>query len=226
MLIQHARHGSSADTVSLPSLVFNYIGHTRPAYSGIKFDADGQIYAYLPLGTWSRQATWLQKGAAGAFFLSRTLDKGALFADAHDAIGLITDVTKADPAVVTAADHGMVDGDSVRIENVVGMTELNGNIYEVDSADAPSFELKDTDSSAYTAYASGGVAYVERMAMGTDREYITINEGYGELTVAEITFEIFNAVAVGTPLKSRQYTFQVLLEDIEQPPNQPNWQLP
>jgi len=73
----------------------------------------------------------------------------------------ITAATAADPVVVTATSHGFSDGDQVKIIDVVGMTELNNNIYLVSSKTDHTFELtdlsgNDIDGSEYTAYISGG----------------------------------------------------------------------
>lgn len=53
----------------------------------------------------------------------------------------ITGATTADPVVVTAAAHGFADGDQVRIVEVAGMTELNGNSYFIASVASNTFEL-------------------------------------------------------------------------------------
>lgn len=74
----------------------------------------------------------------------------------------ITGVTKASPAVVTSAAHGLADGRWVRIDGVEGMTELNSKVYEVAAATANTFQLltvpggEPVDSSAFSAYTSGG----------------------------------------------------------------------
>ena len=75
----------------------------------------------------------------------------------------ITNVTQADPAVVTtSAAHGLVYGDEIYIENVVGMTQLNGRRFLVQSApSSTTIELMSTgrnaiDSTGYSAYVSGG----------------------------------------------------------------------
>lgn len=70
----------------------------------------------------------------------------------------ITGATAANPCVVTAASHGFSDGDLIYISGVSGMTELNGTLYEIDNSTTNTFELVGVDSSAYTAYTSGGVA--------------------------------------------------------------------
>ena len=94
------------------------------------------------------------------------------FDDQHDAFyvdsGLsldnaitISGATQADPVVITATGHGLSNGDIVRITNVVGMTELNGNSYEVNGKTANTFKLRttdgdDIDGSDFTEYISGG----------------------------------------------------------------------
>jgi hypothetical protein len=73
----------------------------------------------------------------------------------------ITGATSANPVVITSAAHGFSNGDYVKINGVVGMTELNGNIYKVADKADDTFELTDTDDadidgSAYETYISGG----------------------------------------------------------------------
>lgn len=75
----------------------------------------------------------------------------------------ISGITQANPAVITVvAAHQFQLGDPVNISGVVGMTEINGWFTVSDIT--PSTELKlhayatgvDIDSTAYTAYSSGG----------------------------------------------------------------------
>lgn len=75
----------------------------------------------------------------------------------------ITDITNTNPAVVTSTGHGLSNGDTITIRNVVGMTELNGNRYKVANKTDNTFELTDEDdadidSTAYGVYLSGGEA--------------------------------------------------------------------
>lgn len=117
-----------------------------------------------------------------------TLDTGATiswnFSDATDdasvemeeagdasevAATVINAITAADPgAVTTTANHLLVNGDRVRITGVVGMTELNGNVYTVTKTGATTFTIgvdtSDTDN--YTAYTSDGV--VTQVEAGAD----------------------------------------------------------
>lgn len=88
----------------------------------------------------------------------------------------ITAVTKANPPVVTSASHGLSNGDQIKIDNVVGMTELNGNTYLIADKTDHTFELQttgsvDVDGSAYTTYISGGEA----------REMVVAMSGLGHL---------------------------------------------
>jgi hypothetical protein len=75
----------------------------------------------------------------------------------------ISAITAANPAVVTSSSHGYSNGDFVNISGVVGMTEVNGKTFKVADKTTNTFELQNVDgtdinSSAFTAYSSGGVA--------------------------------------------------------------------
>ena len=52
----------------------------------------------------------------------------------------ITGITNANPAVVSVSNHGLVDGDVVQINGVVGMTEVNGGVFIVNQKTAGTFE--------------------------------------------------------------------------------------
>lgn len=70
----------------------------------------------------------------------------------------ITGVTKAKPAVVSAAAHGFALADVVQLSAIVGMTELNSSTQVVDNPASGTFELAGSDSTGYNAYVSGGIA--------------------------------------------------------------------
>lgn len=106
----------------------------------------------------------------------------------------ITGITQAAPGVVTtSASHGYAAGDKVLIEDVVGMTQLNGNIYTVGTTTTTTFQLKDdnnnnVDTSGYTAYSSGGIAreYLRNINIDAFRsadvgKYILANGGVLEI---------------------------------------------
>jgi len=100
--------------------------------------------------------------------------RDAFFVDAgltHDDPVDISDITSADPVVVTATAHGLTTGDTVLITGIeghtvdgtsYGTTDLNGNKYEVTVTDADHFSLADPltgeniDGSTWPAYTSGG----------------------------------------------------------------------
>ena len=76
----------------------------------------------------------------------------------------ISAITKASPGVVTtSASHNLTAGDYVIIQNVVGMTELNGRQFKVGTVpSATTFQLKDMEgnnfsTSGLTTYASAGI---------------------------------------------------------------------
>lgn len=71
----------------------------------------------------------------------------------------ITNITKANPAVVTySGSDTYANGDSVWIENVGGMTQVNGREFTVANvnAGANTFELSGVNSTGYGTYTSGG----------------------------------------------------------------------
>lgn len=68
----------------------------------------------------------------------------------------ITGITAANPPVLTAAAHGVDPGTPGKIADVVGMVELNGNLYVADAPTEGTLELVGVDATGYTAYGSGG----------------------------------------------------------------------
>ena len=78
----------------------------------------------------------------------------------------ISNITKANPAVVTTAvDNFFTEGALVTITGVVGMTQVNGNSYYANIITANTFSLYSdpslttpVDSSGYSTYTSGGRA--------------------------------------------------------------------
>lgn len=75
-----------------------------------------------------------------------------------DAAKTITDITQDDPGkVTTSTAHGYSNGDVVKIEAVVGMTQVNNLYFTVTVVDADEFTIG-VDTSAYTAYSSAGTS--------------------------------------------------------------------
>lgn len=71
----------------------------------------------------------------------------------------ISGITQASPAVVTATGHGFTTGDTIWIDGVGGMTEINDAAYVIDVQTADTFALVGTDSTGFGAYTSGGTAH-------------------------------------------------------------------
>jgi hypothetical protein len=72
-------------------------------------------------------------------------------------------ITQANPGVVTTSAHGYSNGDEIYIDDIVGMTELNGRNYKVANVTSTTFTLQDLfgndiDTTNLTAYTSGGEA--------------------------------------------------------------------
>jgi hypothetical protein len=74
----------------------------------------------------------------------------------------LSGVTQANPGVfTTSAAHNLSVGQLITITGVVGMTQLNGNTYVVNTTPLSTtftvtFQGSALDTSAYTAYSSGG----------------------------------------------------------------------
>jgi len=87
----------------------------------------------------------------------------------------ISGITQANPGVVTTTSaHGLSDGQAVTLTDVVGMTEVNGNEYRADVLTSTTFALYSdealsttVDTSAFTAYVSGGFATGEASGTGS-----------------------------------------------------------
>ena len=84
----------------------------------------------------------------------------------------LSGATAANPCVITVpSTAGYAAGDGVRIKDVVGMTELNGNMYKVLAVPSSTTASLDVDSSGFTAWSSGGIAY---------NQSLTVNDSGGE----------------------------------------------
>ena len=70
----------------------------------------------------------------------------------------ITQITKTNPVVITAAEHPFSNGDTVVIGGVAGMTNINNIKAVVSSATATTFALTGVDGTSFGVYTSGGTA--------------------------------------------------------------------
>ena len=137
------------------------------------------------------------------FFMPRQFDDqhDAFFVDSGlslDSPVVITGATVANPVVITTGGHSFSDGDQVKIVDVVGMTELNDNLYLVADKDATTFELTDLggtdiDGSAFTTYISSG----EVRVMVTTISGLTHLEGETVAVTADGAARVDNTVSSG-----------------------------
>jgi len=77
---------------------------------------------------------------------------------------VITNITQANPGVVTtSAVHGYTTGDEVGLNEVIGMTEVNGDFFLINVLTTTTFEITDVDgnnidTTSFTAYSSAGIS--------------------------------------------------------------------
>jgi hypothetical protein len=129
----------------------------RPGTKFIGQAKDSSTAVRLLPFTVSRSQTYILE--MGKFYV-RFIKNGSYITETAQSI---TDITQADPAVVTISSHGYSDGDDVVLSGIAGMTELNGRTVRVANSTTNTFEITDLngddiDSSGYTAYSSGGTA--------------------------------------------------------------------
>lgn len=68
----------------------------------------------------------------------------------------IAGATKTNPCAVTVTGHGLATGAMVRIESVVGMTQLNGKVYTITVVDPDTITLDGVDATGFTEWAAAG----------------------------------------------------------------------
>ena len=85
----------------------------------------------------------------------------------------ITGITQANPAVVTSTAHGFLNGDEIYIGAVGGMVQVNNMVFTVANVTTNTFELSGIDSTAFTAYTTGGYAFLNYLTGGqiTERKF-------------------------------------------------------
>lgn len=77
----------------------------------------------------------------------------------------LASATAANPVVVTATSHGLLDGDEVEINGFNEMTEVNGRRFIVANKTTNTFELEDEDGTSYTAESTGGTANLTHVSI-------------------------------------------------------------
>lgn len=103
----------------------------------------------------------------GKFFDELDEQHDAFFVDSgltQDDPKTVSGVTAANPPVVTtSAAHGFSDGDTVRFNNIAGMTELNDQDFTVANKTNTTFELSGIDGTGYTAFENDGLGEVRKL---------------------------------------------------------------
>jgi len=71
----------------------------------------------------------------------------------------ITGATRANPVVITSANHGYTNGQRIYITGVRGMTQINNRSFIVAGRTANTFQLQGVDGRNYSAYTNTGSAH-------------------------------------------------------------------
>lgn len=75
------------------------------------------------------------------------------------AVKVITDInTPSATVTVTSTAHGFSNADTLMFEDIIGPVELNVERFKIENIAANTFDLVNTDGSAFAAYVSGGTA--------------------------------------------------------------------
>jgi hypothetical protein len=121
---------------------------------------------------------------------------------------VISGITKANPAVVTYVGTDPVNGDYIKVTGVVGMVEVNDQVFRVANVVGGSntLELEDIDSTAYGTFVSGNMyPIVFGVSMTTVQD---VNSGGGEFQFTDIT-TIHDALQKRIPTVSSPFTMQL-----------------
>lgn len=78
----------------------------------------------------------------------------------------VTNITNADPAVVTtSAAHGYASGDTVLLDNIPSMPELDQREFTIEYISPTTFSLVNEDSTSYPAFSAGAFDSVARTSI-------------------------------------------------------------
>ena len=90
------------------------------------------------------------------FILGNVSPNTFILCDEIFGVRKISNSSQDNPCVITSVEHGLETGDVICIDDVVGMTELNGFTYTITKLDDDSFSLDGIDSTLFTAYEKDG----------------------------------------------------------------------
>lgn len=128
--------------------------------------------------------------------------------------GVPSAMTAANPVVVTMSSNPFKTGDTVYIENVVGMTQVNKRTFTVTRLGPTQFELDGEDGTMHTAFSVDSGATVQRVhniyhvdTSGTDNDKDYSRRGARMFDNEDRTFTI-------TGTTKLQYVYQFDWEDL------------
>lgn len=140
-------------------------GTIDEVWLGVERWINGQLVRWIEFFTEALKAPQQWENETSEAFKRRLLDFQAegFFVDGgvtFDEPQAISNISISGGGVITVTSqiaHALVDGDEVRIDEVMGTWEVNAYKFIVNSTGTKTFELVDVDGSNYTPYASGGV---------------------------------------------------------------------
>ena len=141
---------------------------------------------------------FLESGGANLFNYGLLMNQGtAPFnytapTNGYETSFVITGATQANPCVLTCTSTFAI-GQEITIEGVVGMTQLNGNTYQVTANSGTTITLN-VNSTGFTAYSSGGTA----SSLANSINYLT---GQGNVTFP-------TPPAANAPISAQAFLFQ------------------
>jgi hypothetical protein len=176
-IIQKVRRltASASENALSTSDIIDYINrfYSQDFPYAIKIDQQRSVYKFLTIPNVDRypvdvnslqgfRAPVYFEGIAGNFFKNRDQlfnlypRYPTQFQQGGGLGGSITGATTTNPVEITSPNHNLLTGSIINIENVGGMTQLNGNTYTVTVTGTDTFTLNGIDGTAYSAYTSGG----------------------------------------------------------------------
>ena len=161
--------GADTDTVAVEGLKTIRIRTVKSQAANILAETDWYIVRKadadtdVPSAITTFRAAVRTKGAAMETLITNASNTPAIetlytYTEQVDDDKVISAITKANPAVVTANSHGYSNGDRIIISEVEGMTEVNGETFTVSEKTTNTFELQGINSTGYTTYNSAGVS--------------------------------------------------------------------
>lgn len=146
--------------------------------------------------------------------MSISLPNGATLklATVYGSVISITAASNANPAVLTAAAHGLANGDLVEVTS--GWSRINNRIYRVSLSAAGTFALEGLDSSNTTTYTpGGGVGSVRKIATLTQITQIleTTSSG-GEMGFTEVSL-LENDFSTQLPTQASAQSIAISIAD-------------